>query len=60
MPISHETLNLAKKYAEQIHAGNGTHYTGGHGIVVEGESISIDKDVLMEVNKWQIFVAVLN
>lgn len=48
MPISHETLLLAKKYAEQLHAGGGTHYTGGHGIVVEGESIGIDKDIVAE------------
>lgn len=48
MPISHETLLLAKKYAEQLHAGGGTHYTGGHGIVVEGEKISIDTDVVAE------------
>lgn len=48
MPISHETLLLAKKYAEQLHAGGGTHYTGGHGIIVEGEAIEIDKDVVAQ------------
>lgn len=53
IPISHETLLLAKKYAEQLHAGGGTHYTGGHGIVVEGENISIDKDVVVENIKVQ-------
>lgn len=48
MPISYETLLLAKKYAEQLHAGGGTHYTGGHGIIVEGEAIKIDTDVVAE------------
>lgn len=48
MPISHETLLLAKKYAEQLHAGGGTHYTGGRGIIVEGESIEIDKDIVAQ------------
>lgn len=48
MPISHETLLLAKKYTDQLHAGGGTHYTGGHGIIVEGESIKIDSDVTAE------------
>lgn len=57
MPISHETLLLAKKYAEQLHAGGGTHYTGGHGIIVEGEAIKVDVDVvaqqsdIQEINK---------
>lgn len=51
MAISHETLLLAKKHAEQLHAGGGTHYTGGHGIVVEGEAISIDKDIVAEKNE---------
>lgn len=50
MPISHETLLLAKKYAEQLHAGGGMHYTGGHGIIVEGEAIIVDTDVVAEQN----------
>lgn len=50
MPISHETLLLAKKYAEQLHAGGGTHYTGGHGIIVEGEAIKVDTDIVAEQN----------
>lgn len=53
MPISHETLLLAKKYTDQLHAGGGTHYTGGHGIIVEGESIKIDVDVVVEQNDIQ-------
>lgn len=28
----------------------GTHYTGGHGVIVEGESIKIDTDVVVEQN----------
>ena len=48
MPIDHPTLVLAKNHAERLHNGGGKDYSGGHGIVVDGEQIKIDTTVVAE------------
>lgn len=48
MPIDHPTLVLAKNHAERLHNGGGKDYSGGHGIVVDGEYIKVDTAVVAE------------
>lgn len=50
MPISYETLSLAKKHAKQLFINKENSYVDGYGIIIEKEKISVDNEIIAEKN----------